>query len=126
MRVGTTELVLVKGDITKEAVDVVVNAANSELRGGGGVDGAIHRAGGPAIMEDCDRVRAELGGLLPAGEAAVTTAGDLPARHVVHTVGPVWGGGDEGESDLLRSCYAKSLALAAENVALHHRYTRAT
>ncbi|MHC4859496.1 MAG: O-acetyl-ADP-ribose deacetylase [Planctomycetota bacterium] len=114
MRVGTTELVLRRGDITKETADVIVNAANSSLLGGGGVDGAIHRAGGPAITEDCKRIRAE-SGKLPTGEAVITTGGDLGARHVVHTVGPIWGGGSEGEPALLRSCYERSLALAAEH-----------
>jgi O-acetyl-ADP-ribose deacetylase len=89
-----------------------VNAANSSLQGGGGVDGAIHRAGGPEILEDCQRIRAARGPL-PAGEAVVTTAGRLPCRRVIHTVGPVWRGGDAGEPATLARCYRNSLALAA-------------
>ena len=98
---------LVQGDITKIAVDAIVNAANSALRGGGGVDGAIHRAGGPTIMAECRR----LGGC-PTGEARITTAGNLPARHVIHTVGPIWRGGQSGEAGLLAAAYRNSLALA--------------
>jgi O-acetyl-ADP-ribose deacetylase (regulator of RNase III) len=112
MRVGDTELVLLKGDITEQVVDVIVNAANSSLLGGGGVDGAIHAAGGPAILEDCKRIRLERGAC-PTGEAVISTAGDLRAKHVVHTVGPVWSGGGSGEPDLLRSCYERSIVLAA-------------
>lgn len=95
-------------------VDAIVNAANSSLMGGGGVDGAIHRAGGPAILEECRQIR-ERQGKLPAGEAVLTTAGELPAHKVIHTVGPVWEGGDQGEPELLRNCYVNSLRLAAEN-----------
>ena len=91
-----TRLVLHQGDITKEAVDAIVNAANTSLLGGGGVDGAIHRAGGPAILEDCKAIRARQGSC-PTGQAVITTGGDLPARHVIHTVGPVWHGGDANE-----------------------------
>jgi O-acetyl-ADP-ribose deacetylase (regulator of RNase III) len=101
-----------RGDITRETTDAIVNAANSSLLGGGGVDGAIHRAGGPAILEDCRRIRAERGEL-PAGEAVVTTAGRLPCRRVIHTVGPVWRGGHGGEPETLARCYRNSLALAA-------------
>jgi O-acetyl-ADP-ribose deacetylase (regulator of RNase III) len=102
------------GDITLCRVDAVVNAANSSLLGGGGVDGAIHRAGGPAIKEECEEIRrTRLPEGLPAGEAVITTAGLLPARRVIHTVGPVWGRGREAE--LLAACYRNSLALAAEN-----------
>src|SRR5688500_20189917 len=88
---GRVEVVV--GDITRLAVDAIVNAANSTLLGGGGVDGAIHRGGGPSMLEECRAIRASRG-LLPPGEAVLTTAGRLPARHVIHTVGPVWSGGD--------------------------------
>jgi len=113
MKVGETRFVLRLGDITEEEVDAIVNAANSSLLGGGGVDGAIHRAGGPAVLEACERVRAERGECA-TGDAVVTTAGELSARWVVHTVGPVWRGGGEGEPGLLRRCYRRSLALAAD------------
>jgi len=99
----------VQGDIAKQPADAIVNAANSSLLGGGGVDGAIHRAGGPAILEECRR----LGGC-ETGEAKATTAGELPARHVIHTVGPVWSGGESGEDELLAACHRNALALAAE------------
>ncbi|TPE39737.1 O-acetyl-ADP-ribose deacetylase [Pontibacter mangrovi] len=105
---------VLQGDITKVQVDAVVNAANSSLLGGGGVDGAIHRAGGPAILEECRQIRARQGGC-PTGEAVITTAGNLPARYVIHTVGPVWGGGSKGEPELLASCYRNSLKLAEEH-----------
>jgi O-acetyl-ADP-ribose deacetylase (regulator of RNase III) len=112
MMVRSTNIVLKQGDITREEVDVIVNAANSGLRGGGGVDGAIHRAGGPSIMAECRLIRERQGGC-PTGEAVITTAGDLPARHVVHAVGPVWRGGDQDEARLLRGAYRRSLELAA-------------
>lgn len=105
---------LVTGDITAERVDAIVNAANSSLLGGGGVDGAIHRKGGPAILEECRALRASRYGRgLPVGRAVATTAGRLPARWVIHTVGPVWSA-TEDRSALLRACYHNSLAVAAE------------
>jgi O-acetyl-ADP-ribose deacetylase (regulator of RNase III) len=107
---GAGRIELIRGDITQESTDAIVNAANSSLLGGGGVDGAIHRAGGPAILEECRAIRAARGSL-PAGEAVITTAGRLPSRHVIHTVGPVWNGGGSGEPDTLARCYRKSLAL---------------
>ena len=104
---------LVQGDITGQEIDAIVNAANSSLAGGGGVDGAIHRQGGPAILEECRRIVAARGSL-PAGQAVATTAGRLAARVVIHTVGPVWGGGHAGEAETLASCYRESLRLADE------------
>jgi O-acetyl-ADP-ribose deacetylase len=102
------------GDITEQAVDAIVNAANGSLMGGGGVDGAIHRAGGPAILEECKRVRAnQYPDGLPTGEAVATTAGDLPARWVIHTVGPVYAK-SEDRSGLLTSCHVESLRVADE------------
>lgn len=108
------EITLVQGDITAQDTDAIVNAANSSLMGGGGVDGAIHRRGGPAIIEDCKRIRSErYPDGLPAGEAVVTGAGDLPARWVIHTVGPVYSK-SEDRSDLLGSCVVQSLERADE------------
>ena len=100
---------VVQGDITRVKVDAIVNAANEGLRGGGGVDGAIHRAGGPAIMAACRKI-----GHCPTGSAVITTAGQLPAKYVIHAVGPIWQGGDSGEPELLRSAYEASLQLAQE------------
>ena len=110
------KLELVMGDITRLDTDAIVNAANSSLMGGGGVDGAIHRAAGPALLEECIRIAKERRniphGPCPAGEAVITGAGKLPCKKVIHTVGPVWQGGAGGEAELLASCYRKSLLLA--------------
>jgi O-acetyl-ADP-ribose deacetylase (regulator of RNase III) len=104
------------GDITKQAVDAIVNAANGTLMGGGGVDGAIHRAGGREILEQCREIRrAKFPDGLPTGQAIITTGGRMPAKKVIHTVGPVYGSGGETKSQLLAACYANSLALAVEN-----------
>jgi O-acetyl-ADP-ribose deacetylase (regulator of RNase III) len=108
-------LTVAVGDITGMKVDAIVNAANSGLMGGGGVDGAIHRAGGPEILEECRALRkGKYPGGLPAGDAAATTAGRLPAKRVIHTVGPVWHGGGSGEAETLARCYARSLEIAAD------------
>ena len=107
---GGAVVELVQGDITEQATDAIVNAANSALAGGGGVDGAIHRAGGPQIMEECRKI-----GGCPTGEARITSGGNLQARHVIHAVGPIYRGGASGEDHLLASAYRNSLRLAAEN-----------
>ena len=112
--VNKAKISIIQGDITRQSTDAIVNAANSSLMGGGGVDGAIHRAGGPAILEECKQIVARQG-QLPTGQAVMTTGGNLPARHVIHTVGPVWHGGNKGEAKLLESAYRESLRVAAEN-----------
>lgn len=109
-----TRIKLLQEDITTIEVDAVVNAANTSLLGGGGVDGAIHRKGGPAILEECRQIRSRQGGC-KVGEAVITTAGLLPAKYVIHTVGPVWNGGQRNEDELLRNAYLNSLKLAIEN-----------
>jgi len=113
------KLELIQGDITKIDVDVIVNAANSSLMGGGGVDGAIHRAAGSALLQECIKIASECrnipGGPCPCGDAVITHGYNLPCKYVIHTVGPVWYGGGQGEAESLASCYRKSLLLAAEN-----------
>lgn len=105
---------LIKGDITKLETDAIVNAANSSLMGGGGVDGAIHRAGGPAILEECKKIIAKQGSC-ETGEAVITTGGLLSAKFVIHTAGPVWNGGNKNEAEKLSNCYTNSLQLAIKN-----------
>jgi len=105
---------IIKGDITTVKADAIVNAANSSLMGGGGVDGAIHRAGGPEILEECRKIVAKQGGC-NTGDAVISTAGRLPARYVIHTVGPIWKDGNHREKELLASCYSNSLKLAVQN-----------
>lgn len=109
-----SKISLLKGDITKVQVDAIVNAANTSLLGGGGVDGAIHRAGGPAILDACIEIRNKQGGC-DVGEAVITTGGHLPAKYVIHTVGPVWNGGRARERQLLANCYSNSLSLAVKS-----------
>jgi O-acetyl-ADP-ribose deacetylase (regulator of RNase III) len=112
----TGRVVVKVGDITKEAVDAIVNAANGTLLGGGGVDGAIHRAGGPEIKKACEEIRrTQYPDGLPTGQAVITTAGKMPAKHVIHTVGPVYGSGGKGKAELLAACYRNSLQLAVDN-----------
>ncbi len=101
-------------DITKETTDAIVNAANSSLLGGGGVDGAIHRAGGPAILAECRQIVSKVG-RLPAGQAVITTGGNLPAKHVIHTVGPVFRGRQQGEAEVLANCHRESIRVADEH-----------
>lgn len=108
VKIGKGTLALVKGDITREETDAIVNAANSRLMGGAGVDGAIHSAGGPSIMAECRKI-----GGCPTGQAVITTGGNLKARYVIHTVGPIYQDGTKGEADLLKSAYLSSLKLAS-------------
>ena len=111
MIVGKTKISLIQGDITKQETEAIVNAANSSLMGGGGVDGAIHRAGGPAILDECRQIVSRIG-RLDTGKAVITTGGNLKAKYVIHTVGPVWHGGNRGEPELLASAYRESLRTA--------------
>ena len=112
--INQAKLSIIQGDITRQTTDAIVNAANSSLMGGGGVDGAIHRAGGPAILEECKQIVSSQG-RLPTGKAVITTGGNLKARFVIHTVGPIWHGGSKGEPELLAGAYQESLKVAAEN-----------
>ncbi len=112
-KIGKTKLSLIQGDITLQETEAIVNAANTSLLGGGGVDGAIHRAGGPKILEECKAIRAKQGGC-PTGEAVITSGGNMKTKYVIHTVGPVWSGGNRGEEQLLRNAYYNSLDLARE------------
>lgn len=114
LRFMLNKIHLIKGDITKQNADAIVNAANSSLLGGGGVDGAIHRAGGPEILAQCIEIRNRQGGC-KTGEAVITGGGNLKAKYVIHTVGPVWNGGGKGEPQLLGNAYRNSLKLAVEN-----------
>jgi O-acetyl-ADP-ribose deacetylase (regulator of RNase III) len=112
--VNKARVSIVQGDITGQDTDAIVNAANPSLMGGGGVDGAIHRAGGPAILEECKKIVARQG-RLPTGKAVMTTGGNLKAQYVIHTVGPIWHGGNANEAELLRSAYFECLKLASDN-----------
>ncbi len=108
------KITVVKADITTLGVDAIVNAANSSLMGGGGVDGAIHRVGGPSILNECRAIVAQHGGC-PTGEAVITSGGNLPSKYVIHTVGPIWKGGKAGEAEKLRDCYLNALRLASQH-----------
>lgn len=112
--INRTRLSLVQGDITTQSTDAIVNAANPSLMGGGGVDGAIHRAGGPRILEECKQIVSKQG-RLPTGKAVITSGGNLKARYIIHTVGPIWRGGRSGEPEFLASAYNKSLNMAVAN-----------
>jgi len=112
--IGKTKLNLIQGDITLQGTEAIVNAANTSLLGGGGVDGAIHRAGGPKILEECKGIRAKQEGC-PTGEAVITSGGNMATEYVIHTVGPVWSGGNRNEGQLLRNAYYNSLNLAKKN-----------
>jgi O-acetyl-ADP-ribose deacetylase (regulator of RNase III) len=112
--INKTKVSIIQGDITKQATDAIVNAANPSLMGGGGVDGAIHRAGGPAILEECKKIVAKQG-KLPTGKAVITTGGNLKAKYVIHTVGPIWHDGSRNEAELLKSAYYECLKVATEN-----------
>jgi O-acetyl-ADP-ribose deacetylase (regulator of RNase III) len=114
MKAVLQRIEVIKGDITKQKTNAIVNAANSSLMGGGGVDGAIHRAGGATILEECKNIISKQGSC-PTGEAVITTGGNLPAKFVIHTVGPVWNGGNKNESQMLANCYKNSLTLAVAN-----------
>jgi len=124
-KINKSELIIMKGDITQQTTEAIVNAANSSLMGGGGVDGAIHRAGGPKILEECKEI-VKKQGRLPTGQAVITTGGNLAAKYIIHTVGPIYrevrderekqgGGGKLGQEDLLRNCYIESLKLAMKH-----------
>ena len=112
--INQVKLHIIQGDLTQQDTDAIVNAANPSLMGGGGVDGAIHQAGGPAILEECKQIVSRQG-RLPTGKAVITTGGNLKARYVIHTVGPIWHGGNKREPELLASAYQESLKLAADN-----------
>ena len=114
VKVGSSILTIKKSDITEEDTDAIVNAANSSLMGGGGVDGAIHRAGGPEILEQCIEI-VKTQGRLQSGQAVITKGGKLKVRYIIHTVGPIWRGGSIGEKEILESCYVNSIKLALVN-----------